>query len=157
MAEYYTKAESDGRYAASDHTHALEDLGGELSASQVAVPTTASALFESSATMDEALFSIADQLAGKAAANHTHEDLTVTPAAHTHAQSEVTGLEARLTEIEADIADLQSSSGSSAVVTPMLVASMHLGKLDNNSGAEVTSASRICSDPFAVESGKSYW
>ena len=156
MAEYYTKAESDGRYAASEHTHALEDLGGELPASQVAVPVAASALFEDSATMDEALFSIADQLAGKAEANHTHEDITVTPAEHTHGQSEVTGLEARLTEIEADIADLQSGAGSN-VVTPMLVASMHLGKLDNNSGAEVTSASRICSEPFAVENGKSYW
>ena len=155
MAEYYTKAESDAKYAATSHTHALEDLGGELSADRVSIPDAAAPLFEDAYTMDEVLFSIADQLAGKAAANHTHEDLTVTPAAHTHAQSEVTGLEARLTEIEADIADLQS--GGSNVVTPMLVASMHLGKLDNNSGAEVTSASRICSDPFAVENGKSYW
>lgn len=39
----------------------------------------------------------------------------------------------------------------------MLIASMHLGKLDNNSGAENTSTTRICSDPFAVQNGKSYW
>lgn len=156
MAEYYTQSESDARYARTEHTHALEDLGGELSASKVSIPVNASALFEDAYTMDEALYSVADQLAGKAAADHTHENLTVTPAAHTHAQSEVTGLEARLTEIEADIAELQSGAGSD-VVTPMVVASMHLGKLDNNSGAEVTSASRICSDPFAIENGKSYW
>lgn len=157
MAEYYTKAESDAKYAATSHTHALEDMGGnELPADRVAIPDAAAPLFENAYTLDEALFSVADQLAGKAAADHTHENLTVTPAAHTHAQSEVTGLEARLTEIEADITALQNSGGSAAV-TPMLVASMHLGKLDNNSGAEVTSASRICSDPFAIESGKSYW
>lgn len=156
MADYYTKVESDGRFAPSDHSHALEDLGGELSASQVAVPAAAAPLFEDSTTMEEALFSVADQLAGKAAANHTHENLSVIPAAHTHGQSDVTGLEARLTEIEADIADLQANAGA-AVVTPMVVASMHLGKLDNNSGAEVTSASRICSEPFAVQNGKSYW
>ena len=156
MAEYYTQSESDARYARTTHTHALDDLGGELSADRVSIPAAASALFESAYTMDEALYSVADQLAGKAASDHTHENLTVTPAAHTHAQSDVTGLEARLTEIEADIADLQSGAGSN-VVTPMLVASMHLGKLDNNSGAEVTSASRICSDPFAIENGKSYW
>lgn len=157
MAEYYTKAESDAKYAATSHTHALEDMGGnELPADRVAIPDAAAPLFENAYTLDEALYSVADQLAGKAASDHTHENLTVTPAAHTHAQSEVTGLEARLTEIEADITALQSSIGP-AEVTPMVVASMHLGKLDNNSGAEVTSASRICSDPFAVENGKSYW
>lgn len=156
MAEYYTKAESDGRYAPSDHSHALADLGGELPASQVAVPENAAPLFEDATTLDEALFSVADQLAGKAEANHTHENLSVTPAAHTHGQSDVTGLETRLTEIEADIADLQAATAA-PVVTPIVVASMHLGKLDNNSGAEVTSASRICSEPFAIENGKSYW
>lgn len=158
MAEYYTKSESDAKYAATSHTHALEDMGGnELPADRVAIPDAASPLFEDAYTLDEALFSVADQLAGKAAADHTHENLTVTPAAHTHGQSEVTGLEARLTEIEADIAELQNSGGGSAEVTPIVIASMHLGKLDNNSGAEVTSASRICSDPFPIENGKSYW
>lgn len=158
MAEYYTKSESDAKYAATSHTHALETMGGnELPANRVAISDAASPLFEDAYTLDEALFSVADQLAGKAAFDHTHENLSVTPVAHTHAQSEVTGLEARLTEIEADIADLQSSGGGSAEVTPMVVCSMHLGKLDNNSGAEVTSASRICSEPFAIESGKSYW
>lgn len=39
----------------------------------------------------------------------------------------------------------------------MLIASMHLGKIDNNSGAEFTSTTRICSDPFAIQNGKSYW
>jgi hypothetical protein len=34
---------------------------------------------------------------------------------------------------------------------------MHLGKLDNNSGAENTSSTRICSDPFSVEPGKTYY
>lgn len=39
----------------------------------------------------------------------------------------------------------------------MLIADMHLGKIDNNSGAEFTSSTRICSDPFAIQNGKSYW
>lgn len=157
MAEYYTKSESDAKYAPTSHTHALDDLGGELPAERVAIAAAASALFEDAYSVDEALFSVADQLAGKAAADHTHENLSVTPAAHTHDQSDITGLEDRLTEMEADIAALQTSGGGSNVVAPMVVASMHLGKLDNNSGAEVTSASRICSDPFAIQSGKSYW
>lgn len=156
MAEYYTKSESDAKYAGTDHSHTLADLGGELAAERVAIGAGVAPLFEDAYTVDEALYSVADQLAGKANADHTHENMTVTPAAHTHAQSEVNGLEARLAEIEADISALQSSGGSGEV-TPMVVASMHLGKLDNNSGAEVTSASRICSEPFAIQNGKSYY
>lgn len=77
-------------------------------------------------------------------------------AVHYHEMSAITGLSAALTEMEEAISALQNSGGS-AGVTPILVASMHLGKLDNNSGAETTSSTRICSDPFAVEAGKSYW
>lgn len=101
----------------------------------------------------------------KADANHTHSDINTAietlntnkaNSSHTHAQSEVTGLTAKLAEIDTAIAALESS-GSSSEVQPMLVASMHLGKLDNNSGAEVASTTRICSDPFAVQNGNSYW
>jgi hypothetical protein len=101
----------------------------------------------------------------KADTNHTHSDINSaietlntgkTNSTHSHAQSEVTGLAAKLTEIDTAIAALESS-GSSSDVQPMLVASMHLGKLDNNSGAEVASTTRICSDPFAVQNGNSYW
>ena len=89
----------------------------------------------------------------KADANHTHTGYA--EATHTHAQSDVTGLAAKLTEIDNAIAALESSGSSE--VEPMLIASMHLGKLDNNSGAEVTSTTRICSDPFAIQNGNSYW
>lgn len=101
----------------------------------------------------------------KADANHTHSDLNTAietlntskaNSSHTHAQSEVTGLADKLTEIDTAIAALESS-GSSTEVQPMLIASMHLGKLDNNSGAEFTSTTRICSDAFAVQNGNSYW
>lgn len=144
MAEYYTKAEADQLFAASGHNHNIEEIGGtELPADRVSVPSSVSASFGNASTMDEALSSVASQFTGKA------------PSTHTHAQSDVTGLESRLTNIEADITALQNSGDSP--VTPMVVASMHLGKLDNNSGAEVTSTSRICSDPFTVENGKSYW
>lgn len=77
-------------------------------------------------------------------------------AVHYHEMSAITGLSAALTEMEEAISALQNSGGS-AGVAPILVASMHLGKLDNNSGAENSSSTRICSDPFAVESGKSYY
>lgn len=105
------------------------------------------------------------EVSNKAASNHSHSDLESAiegledgkaEAVHTHEMSDINGLPAKLTEIEGAIADLQNSGGA-AGVTPMLVASMHLGKLDNNSGAENSSSTRICSDPFAVESGKSYW
>lgn len=102
---------------------------------------------------------------GKADVNHTHSDISTAietlntgkaNSTHTHAQSEITGLEAKLTEIDTAIAALEES-GSSTEVQPMLIASMHLGKLDNNSGAEFTSSTRICSDAFAIQNGKSYW
>ena len=84
MAEYYTKAESDAKYAATSHTHALESMGGnELPADRVEVPESVSASFDNAFTLDEALGSIADQLGGKAPTNHTHTGYA--PADHTHA------------------------------------------------------------------------
>ena len=91
---------------------------------------------------------------GKADVNHTHADLA--SANHTHAQSDVTGLVDRLAGIDTAISELQAGSSGSEV-QPMVIASMHLGKIDNNNGSEVTSSSRICSEPFAVQNGKSYW
>ena len=97
--------------------------------------------------------------------DHTHSDLEgliealdaeKSDASHTHAQADVTGLVDRLAGIDTAISELQNSSGSSDV-QPMIIASMHLGKIDNNNGSEVTSSSRICSEPFAVQNGKSYW
>lgn len=95
---------------------------------------------------------------------HTHPDLEAliealdtdkADASHTHAQSDIAGLVDKLGDIDDAIAALQEAS--SDTVQPMLVASMHLGKLDNNNGAENTSTTRICSDPFAIQNGKSYW
>ena len=83
MAEYYTKAESDARYAGTSHTHALEDMGGNnLPADRVEVPESVCASFDNAYTMDEALVSIADQFAGKANASHTHSGYAA--ASHTH-------------------------------------------------------------------------
>lgn len=104
-------------------------------------------------------------VSNKAAANHSHTDLEnaiegledgKAEAVHTHEMSAINGLNAALTELEEAIAAIQNSGGSAAV-TPMLVATMRLGKLDNNSGAENSSSTRICSEPFAVEPGQSYW
>lgn len=104
-------------------------------------------------------------VSNKAAANHSHADLASAiegledgkaEAVHTHEMSDITGLNAALTELEEAIAAIQNGGGSTGVA-PMLVASMHLGKLDNNSGAENSSSTRICSDPFAVEPGKTYY
>lgn len=64
MAEYYTQSESDARYAAKTHTHALESMGGNnLPADRVEVPESVSASFGNAYTLDEALESIA---------GHTH-------------------------------------------------------------------------------------
>lgn len=103
---------------------------------------------------------------GYAASAHTHDDLVEAiegldtgkaAATHTHAQSDVAGLEEKLAEIDEAITALQAGGESGGAPTPMLTLSMHMGKLDNNSGAEVSSSTRICSEPFAVENGKSYW
>ena len=100
----------------------------------------------------------------KAPVMHSHADLESAidglengkaESIHTHEMTAITGLNAKLGEIDNAIAALQEGSGSS--VPPMLVASMHLGKLDNNSGAEIASSTRICSDPFPVKPGTSYW
>lgn len=104
------------------------------------------------------------EVGNKAAATHSHTDLESAiegledgkaEAVHTHEMSAVTGLIDKLSEIDSAIAALQNGGGST--VAPMLVASMHLGKLDNNSGAENSSSTRICSDPFAVEPGTTYY
>lgn len=101
---------------------------------------------------------------GYAASDHTHSNYATVDhshsnyadATHTHAQADVTGLSTKLTEIDTAIADLNDLVYGSEV-EPMVTASMHLGKLDNNSGAETASTTRICSDPFAIQNGKSYW
>lgn len=83
MAEYYTKAESDELFAPYTHDHVLEALGGtELPANRVAVPETVSPSFDDAFTMDEALDSIATQMAGKAPVSHTHTGYAA--ASHTH-------------------------------------------------------------------------
>lgn len=115
MAEYYTKAESDARYAGTSHTHALEEIGGNnLPADRVEVPESVCGSFDNAFTMDEALASIADQLGGKAAANHSHtgyatashthsgyadashshtaSEVGAAPASHTHTADDITGL-----------------------------------------------------------------
>lgn len=104
-------------------------------------------------------------VSNKAAANHSHGDLesaiegledSKAEADHTHEMSDINGLNAALAELEEAISAVMNGGGS-AGVAPMLVASMHLGKLDNNSGAENSSSTRICSDPFAVVPGNSYY
>lgn len=106
---------------------------------------------------------------GYAPASHAHPELVETmdaldtaiggkaEASHTHAQSEVTGLVEKLAEIDEAIVALQAGGESGGAPVPVLTLSMHMGKLDNNSGAEVSSSTRICSEPFPVENGKSYW
>lgn len=117
------------------------------------------------AVLTDYLEDLETEVGGKAAANHSHSELESAiegledgkaEAVHTHEMSDINGLNAALTELEEAIATAMNGGGS-AGVAPMLVASMHLGKLDNNSGAENASSTRICSDPFAVEPGKTYY
>lgn len=142
--DYMTEDDAVGTFAAVNHTHSQY-----LSASHTHPEL-------------ESLIEALDN--DKADANHTHADLNTAienlntgkaAATHIHAQSEITGLVEKLASVDTAIAALQETS--SGDVQPMLIASMHLGKLDNNSGAEVASNSRICSDPFAIQNGKSYW
>lgn len=132
-------------YAASAHTHSdLETLIEALDTDKA----------DANHTHSDINSSISSLQTGKADADHTHTGYA--ESTHTHAQSDITGLSTKLTEIDTAIESLNDSVFGSEV-EPLLIASMHLGKLDNNSGAEVTSTTRICSDPFAIQNGKSYW
>lgn len=151
--------------ANTTHTHANYLSEDDAVAAFAAINHTHSEYLSSSHTHPELVNLINALDTDKADANHTHADINTAiqnldtgkaAATHTHAQSEITGLTSKLTEIDTAIAALQDAA-SSDEVQPMLIASMHLGKLDNNSGAEVTSTTRICSDPFAIQNGKSYW
>lgn len=104
-------------------------------------------------------------VSNKAESNHSHTDLEnaiegledgKAEAVHTHEMSAINGLDAVLAELEEAISAVMNGGGA-AGVAPMLVATMRLGKLDNNSGAENSSSTRICSDPFAVVPGNSYY
>ncbi|MGN0999705.1 MAG: tail fiber domain-containing protein [Faecousia sp.] len=140
----------------------LDNIESSLSSKAAANHTHSEYMTEDDAV--DAFAAINHTHSGYASASHTHTDLEnaidaldsgKAASTHTHAQSEITGLPAKLTEIDDAIAALQIAC--SGEVAPILVASMHLGKLDNNNGAELSSTTRICSDPFAAENGKSYW
>ena len=118
-----------------------------------------------SVVLTDYLEGLESDVSNKAASNHSHTDLEnaiegledgKAEVVHTHEMSEINGLNAALAELEEAISAVQNGGGS-AGVAPMLVATMRLGKLDNNSGAENSSSTRICSEPFAVEPGNSYY
>ena len=148
-------------------TDYLESLEGDVDAKAPMSHSHGEYLSEDDAV---AAFAMADHThTGYAPASHTHSDLVETmdaldtaiggkaEAVHTHAQSDVTGLVDKLAEIDEAIAALQAGGESGGAPAPILTLSMHKGKLDNNSGAESSSSTRICSEPFAVQNGKSYW
>lgn len=142
----------------------LDNIESAIDGKAAATHTHTSYLTEDDAV---ATFAMASHThTGYAASEHTHTDLVTAiealdtgkaAATHTHAQSDVTGLVDKLAEIDEAIEALQAGGESGGAPTPMLTLSMHTGKLDNNSGAEVSSSTRICSDPFAVQNGQSYW
>lgn len=165
----------------TDHLEAMEEdiaskapmshSHGEFLTEDDAVATFAMANHTHSSYLTEddavAAFAMAEHThTGYAASEHTHSDLDEAiegldtgkaNATHTHAQADVAGLVDKLAEIDEAIEALQAGGASGGAPAPMLTLSMHLGKLDNNSGAEVSSSTRICSDPFAVQNGQSYW
>lgn len=148
--EYMTEDDAVAAFALAEHTHS-----GFMSESDA---------MDAFATTDHTH-------TGYASATHTHDDLVglidaldttivgKADASHTHTQAEVAGLVDKLAELDEAIEALQAAGGddSAGEVTPILTLSMHLGKLDNNSGAESSSSTRICSEPFAVTPGNSYW
>lgn len=69
-----------------------------------------------------------------------------------YGQNTAKALTPELDTMKRNIASLMPASNS-----PLEVASMHLGRLDNNSGGEFASTNRICSEAIVIESGKSYW
>ena len=158
--EYLTEDDAVATFAMANHTHGNYMTEDDAVAAFAMAEHTHTGYAPASHTHT-----------GYAPASHTHTDLLETmdaldtaiggkaEASHTHAQADVAGLVEKLAEIDEAIEALQAAGGgeSGGAPAPMLTLSMHMGKLDNNSGAEVSSSTRICSDPFAVENGKSYW
>lgn len=102
----------------------------------------------SNVCLTDYLDEVETEVAGKAPGNHSHPDLVAV----------VEALDTAVSELAEAVENIQvGGGGTSGTVEPMLIASMHLGKLDNNSGAENSSSTRICSEPFAVVPGRSYW
>lgn len=183
-SNYMTESDAAEVFAPINHTHASYLSESDAVESFAAIDHTHTGYAATTHTHPDLEGLIDDLDTDKADANHTHAGYatvdhthteyapvahthseymntteagnTFAPVAHTHAQSEITGLTDKLSEIDTAIASLQAGDSGSNV-EPMLIASMHLGKLDNNSGAEFTSTTRICSDAFAIQNGKSYW
>ena len=134
MAEYYTKPESDARFAPIEHSHNLEDLGGTgLYATQVRVPTELSSFYDNAIDLSDGLTSIknkfnsipeAPDLSGYALASHTHTPASIgaSNSIHTHSQAEITGLSDALsskantthTHTQNDVTGLASALSSKA-------------------------------------------
>lgn len=135
MAEYYTKPESDARFAAIDHSHNLEDLGGDgLNATQVRVPTSLSAFYGNAYDLSDGLSSIKSKfeaipdMSGYALANHTHTPASIGAASesHTHAQGDVVGLSDALSgKANATHAHAQSDITGLAIALSGKAASVH--------------------------------
>lgn len=180
MAEYYTKPESDARYAPLGHTHNLEDLGGaELPANRIEVPESVAADFDNAFTLDEALASIADQLgdvaapdltpyaktedvnialSGKAPTNHSHTlaDLGAAAAEHSHnyAAPTHTHTQAQITGLTDALAVKANASALSAkadLVDGKVPAAQLPGYVD-----DVLEYAAVANFPATGEAGKIY-
>lgn len=150
--------------AATNHTHSDYMTEDDAVAAFAPISHTHTGYASSTHTHSDLETLIEALDTDKADANHTHSNYATSDhvhagyaeSTHTHAQSDITGLTSKLNEIDTAITALQEAT-SAEVIEPIYTLSMHLGKLDNNSGAETTSTTRICSDPFAIQNGKSYW
>lgn len=180
MAEYYTKPESDSRYAEKEHTHNLEDLGGtELPANRVQVPESVCAAFDNAYTLDEALASIADQLedagapdlsgfattaamnaalSGKANTDHSHTPAAIgaAPASHTHDYAAPTHSHAQseitgLADALAAKANASAMSGKADLVDGKVPAAQLPGFVD-----DVLEYAAVSNFPATGEAGKIY-
>lgn len=152
--DYMTEDDAVAAFAPISHTHSTYLSEDDAVAAFAPIIHTHTGYAASTHTHSDLENLIEALDTDKADANHTHTQYAAST--HTHAQSDITGLVDKLAAHDTAIAALQASD-SGSTVEPLLVASMHLGKLDNNSGAEVTSTTRICSDPFEIQNGKSYW
>lgn len=90
MADYYTKVESDSKFAPYNHTHNLEDMGGSgIFSTQVKVPEYLSGFYDNAVDLSDALSSIK----GKFGAIPESPDLSnYALKMHTHHQGEINGL-----------------------------------------------------------------
>lgn len=183
MSDYYTKPESDARFAPIEHTHNIEDLSGTgMAASLVLMPSSVSSFFGDAYALDDGLLDIKSKFeemnGGFAAVDHTHPDYAAAnhvhygyaDAAHSHTPEDIGAATTdhshdyaatTHTHAQADVTGLAAALSTKANVSAMSAkADLVDGKVPTSQLPsfvdDVEEYAALANFPTAAESGKIY-